>query len=397
MTGLDYLRVHWSILQDAEERSLNFVSYKNKKSRLPYLNLKGNYYNLRIMKKIILILIILDFFNCQEVLSQVTFMGNIYAIESVGTGLNADLGTNIYAYNSGTQYFKIIRKSNRWYMEANIPGSLSFMHYMLYMTSGLFTDNQPPCCAEWQNYGGGASAIWTGYPNSTPPAATGTFDILTMTSSCFAAESSTLIDTDYIRLPNKSNASISLMPNEKGRLVYSSTDQDIKYNNGSQWVNMWPRPNYMDYEILSNQKILFSVPGTNISGNIGAIDFKIRDLSVLKLDDALTSNTSLTINGSISLSTRIETAPPTIGNLIINEKDCILIYTGSSDCGLQLPDPLSYNRGRIYKILNHGNGNLNIVTPTGGIFFSNTGSLNSINSGNSLTIVSDGSKWRKIE
>lgn len=109
-------------------------------------------------------------------------------------------------------------------------------------------------------------------------------------------------------------------------------------------------------------------PGTNISGNIGAIDFKIRDLSVLKLDDALTSNTSLTINGSISLSTRIETAPPTIGNLIINEKDCILIYTGSSDCGLQLPDPLSYNRGRIYKILNHGNGNLNIVTPTGGFF-----------------------------
>ena len=100
-------------------------------------------------------------------------------------------------------------------------------------------------------------------------------------------------------------------------------------------------------------------------------------------------NSSLSLNGSLSMRYRSGTGAYTLA-----ASDYVVINTGAA-ATWTLPDPTTC-AGRIYRLVNHGSGN---ITLSRSVTTSNGGSTTTLNTGatsNTAEIMSDGSVWRRI-
>ncbi|MFZ4056521.1 MAG: beta strand repeat-containing protein [Ferruginibacter sp.] len=103
-----------------------------------------------------------------------------------------------------------------------------------------------------------------------------------------------------------------------------------------------------------------------------------------------TPNSSLSVNGSITMRYRSGT-----GSYTITATDYIVINTGGGTPTITLPTA-SGCTGRVYKLINHGTTSMNIspaVTVANG---STANTLANGSGSNTMEVISDGTTWRKI-
>ncbi|MHA4845990.1 hypothetical protein ACX0G7_17570 [Flavitalea antarctica] len=168
--------------------------------------------------------------------------------------------------------------------------------------------------------------------------------------------------------------------------LYNSTAVPIL--NGANNTYLYGAGNDLTVGNLGNNKslIFFTTPGASQA----AAAERMRITGAGNVGIGTTApNSTLSLNGSLSLSYRSGT-----GDYTIKATDHVVINTGNPDVNWTLP-AASTCPGRTYKLLNHGGGTvtLNELVRTNS---STTITVIQNTTGNFLEIMSDGSQWRRL-